>query len=136
MTNFLKKLELTTEGKQSLTNIDQLVRQTIKESKIQNGFVLVFCPHTTAAITINENADPNVQKDLNYAYNMTFPNRSEFVHMENNSDGHLKSSLTGTSEMIILSEGELILGIWQSIYFWDFDGPRKRNIIIKIVEDH
>ena len=136
MTNFLKKLELTTEGKQSLTNIDQLVRQTIKESKIQNGFVLVFCPHTTAAITINENADPNVQKDLNYAYNMTFPNRSEFVHMENNSDGHLKSSLTGTSEMVILSEGELILGIWQSIYFWDFDGPRKRNIIIKIVEDH
>lgn len=135
MANFLKKIELATKGKQSLTNIDQLIRQTIKESKIQDGFILLFCPHTTAAITINENADPDVQKDLNFAYNETFPNRSEFVHMENNSDGHLKSSLTGASEMIILSEGKLLLGMWQSIYFWDFDGPRVRNVIIKIIGD-
>lgn len=135
MANFFKKIELTTKEKQSLTNIDQLIRHTIKESKIQDGFVLLFCPHTTAAITINENADPDVQKDLNFAYNKTFPNRSEFVHMENNSDGHLKSSLTGASEMIILSEGELVLGTWQSVYFWDFDGPRRRNIMIRIMGD-
>ncbi|MER2175643.1 MAG: secondary thiamine-phosphate synthase enzyme YjbQ [Carnobacterium sp.] len=134
MTNNLYTFELSTEEKQSFINIDEYLQQALSRSGIKNGLMLVFCPHTTAAITINENADPDVKTDLSLGLNQTFPNKEEYVHMEGNSDGHMKSSVLGASETLIISKGRLILGTWQSLYFCEFDGPRERNFMVKIIE--
>ncbi|WP_316640326.1 secondary thiamine-phosphate synthase enzyme YjbQ [Salinicoccus roseus] len=90
--------------------------------------------YTTAGITINENADPDVTRDLVYGMNMTFDNKKEYRHAEGNSDSHMKSSLTGASETLIIDGGEVIYGTWQSTYFAEFDGPRDRKVHIKVIE--
>ena len=96
----------------------------------------VYTPHTTAAITINENADPDVQHDLEYKLKDMIPkDEAPYRHAEGNSDSHMKSSLFSPSLTIIYEEGKLILGIWQGIYFCEFDGPRTRNYYVKIIED-
>jgi len=134
MTHNLYSFELSTSQKQTLINIDDYLQQALCKGGVKNGLMLVFCPHTTAAITINENADPDVKKDLKLGLDETFPNKEEYVHMEGNSDGHMKSSVIGASETIIISKGKLILGTWQSVYFCEFDGPRKRIFFVKIIE--
>lgn len=134
MTSNLYSFELLTEEKQTFVNIDEYLQQVLCKSGVKNGLMLVFCPHTTAGITINENADPDVKKDLSLGLDQTFPNKKEYVHMEGNSDGHMKSSVIGASETLIVSKGQLILGIWQSVYFCEFDGPRKRTFFVKIIE--
>ncbi|MDN5372016.1 MAG: hypothetical protein PWR19_1062 [Carnobacterium sp.] len=134
MTSNLYSFELLTEEKQTFVNIDEYLQQVLCKSGVKNGLMLVFCPHTTAGITINENADPNVKKDLSLGLDQTFPNKKEYVHMEGNSDGHMKSSVIGASETLIVSKGQLILGTWQSVYFCEFDGPRKRTFFVKIIE--
>lgn len=134
MTNNLYTFELSTEEKQSFINIDEYLQQALSRSGIKNGLMLVFCPHTTAAITINENADPDVKTDLSLGLNQTYPNKEEYIHMEGNSDGHMKSSVLGASETLIISKGRLVLGTWQSLYFCEFDGPRERNFMVKIIE--
>ena len=93
MTNNLYTFELSTEEKQLFINIDEYLQQALSRSGIKNGLMLVFCPHTTAAITINENADPDVKTDLSLGLNQTYPNKEEYIHMEGNSDGHMKSSV-------------------------------------------
>lgn len=133
MTSNLYSFELLTEEKQTFVNIDEYLQQVLCKSGVKNGLMLVFCPHTTAGITINENADPNVKKDLSLGLDQTFPNKKEYVHMEGNSDGHMKSSVIGASETLIVSKGQLILGTWQSVYFCEFDGPRKRTFFVKII---
>lgn len=133
MANNLFKFQIKTHQKQSFTNLDHYLNEAIRDSNVQDGIVLVYCPHTTAAITINENADPDVKVDLKLGLNETFPNRADYVHMEGNSDGHMKSSVVGASEMLILANGELILGTWQSVYFAEFDGPRQRTFYVKII---
>lgn len=107
---------------------------SISESGVQEGIMVVYCPHTTGAITINENADPDVKTDLKLGLNATFPNKEEYVHMEGNSDGHMKSSVVGASETLIISDGSLIVGTWQSVYFCEFDGPRTRTVHVKLIE--
>lgn len=134
MTSNLYSFELLTEEKQTFVNIDEYLQQVLCKSGVKNGLMLVFCPHTTAGITINENADPDVKKDLSLGLYQTFPNKKEYVHMEGNSDGHMKSSVIGASETLIVSKGQLILGTWQSVYFCEFDGPRKRTFFVKIIE--
>lgn len=134
MTSNLYSFELLTEEKQAFVNIDEYLQQVLCKSGVKNGLMLVFCPHTTAGITINENADPDVKKDLSLGLDQTFPNKKEYVHMEGNSDGHMKSSVIGASETLIVSKGRLILGTWQSVYFCEFDGPRKRTFFVKIIE--
>lgn len=134
MTSNLYSFELLTEEKQTFVNIDEYLQQVLCKSGVKNGLMLVFCPHTTAGITINENADPDVKKDLSLGLDQTFPNKKEHVHMEGNSDGHMKSSVIGASETLIVSKGQLILGTWQSVYFCEFDGPRKRTFFVKIIE--
>lgn len=134
MTSNLYSFELLTEEKQTFVNIDEYLQQVLCKSGVKNGLMLVFCPHTTAGITINENADPDVKKDLSLGLDQTFPNKKEYVHMEGNSDGHMKSSVIGASETLIVSKGRLILGTWQSVYFCEFDGPRKRTFFVKIIE--
>lgn len=134
MTSNLYLFDITTEKKQAFLTIDDYLQQALYRSGVKNGIMLVFCPHTTAGITINENADPDVKKDLSLGLDQTFPNKEEYVHMEGNSDGHMKSSVIGASETLIISKGRLILGTWQSLYFCEFDGPRERQFFVKIIE--
>lgn len=134
MSKKLHKFSIHTNEKQSFTNVDQYLGEALAESNVQDGIMLIFCPHTTGAITINENADPDVKTDLKLGLDETFPNKQEYIHMEGNSDGHMKSSVVGASETLIISEGQLVLGTWQSVYFCEFDGPRTRNFYVKIVE--
>ena len=129
----LKKYNIKTD-KEGLYNITSYVRQTLNESGVESGIVVIFCPHTTAAITINENADPDVVTDLLYALDATFPDRYQFKHAEGNSAAHLKSSVIGNSATVIIEDGRLLLGTWQGIYFTEFDGPRTRNFFVKIVK--
>ena len=116
-------------------NITAQVKQDVRESGISEGLCTVFCPHTTAAITINENADPDVQRDLKLALGDIFGryDRPDFHHAEGNSHAHLKSSVVGAAETIPISGGQLALGIWQGIYFCEFDGPRNRRFHVQIV---
>ncbi|MCR5539843.1 MAG: secondary thiamine-phosphate synthase enzyme YjbQ [Ruminococcus sp.] len=130
----LKKYNIKTD-KEGLYNITSYVRQTLNESGVESGIAVIFCPHTTAAITINENADPDVQTDLLFALDKTYPDRPQFRHMEGNSAAHLKSSCVGASETVIIEDGTLLLGTWQGIYFAEFDGPRTRSFYVKIVKD-
>jgi secondary thiamine-phosphate synthase enzyme len=103
-----------------------------ESSTSQNGNVLIFCPHTTAAITINENADPDVQHDVLEGLNRAFPQLPEYRHAEGNSPAHLKSSCIGCSETVLIQNGSLVLGTWQAVYFCEFDGPRNRTFFVQV----
>ena len=128
---FLKEYSLQTPS-QAFVNVTQKVKQAIRESGITDGTCIVYTPHTTSGITINENADPDVVRDLLFALDKTFPDRPEFRHMEGNSAAHLKSSCVGTSVTLIVHGGEPVLGIWQGIYFCEFDGSRSRHFYVSV----
>jgi len=115
-------------------DITAQVREAVAKSKIDSGVAVVFCPHTTAGITINENADPDVIPDLLLGLNKVFPDRPEFRHAEGNSAAHLKASSIGSSETIIIEDGRLLLGTWQGIYFCEFDPPRNRRFYVKVCQ--
>ncbi|GAB2479341.1 secondary thiamine-phosphate synthase enzyme YjbQ [Alkalibacterium psychrotolerans] len=132
--SMLKEFKVETDSKQAFILLDTYLNDILKESGVREGIMVVFIPHTTAGVTINENADPDVKKDLKKALDDTFPNHDYFVHAEGNSDGHMKSSLVGASETILIQDGKLVLGTWQSIYFTEFDGPRTRKVFVKIIE--
>ena len=127
-------IEIKTNNKQKFYNITHKINSLIKEKNIKNGIATVFVPHTTAGITISENADPDVLTDLYYTFDKIYPNRPEYKHIEGNSDAHAKSIAVGPSLTCIINNGSLALGIWQSIYFCEFDGPRTRKIYIKFIE--
>lgn len=118
--------------KQGMYDITPKVREAIKKSGAGAGLCVVYCPHTTAAITINENADPDVVRDLLFGLDKTFPDRPEFRHSEGNSAAHLKSSCIGASVTLIVENGEPVLGTWQAVYFCEFDGPRRRTFHVKV----
>jgi len=118
---------------ENLYDITAQVRDAITRSGVERGIALVYCPHTTAAITINENADPDVVHDFLLGMRDAFPDRRAFRHGEGNSDAHLKSSAVGTSETIIIEDGRPVLGTWQGIYFCEFDPPRSRKFFVKVV---
>ena len=118
----------------SWTDVTARVRDALRESVVRSGLCVVYCPHTTAGITINENADPDVVRDLIFALEKTYPDRAEFRHSEGNSASHLKASVIGSSATIIVREGRLLLGTWQGIYFCEFDGPRTRRFYVEIME--
>lgn len=119
--------------RQNFYNITSNVERAIKESGVTDGICIVFCPHTTAGVTINENADPDVVRDLLFALDKTYPDREEFRHAEGNSSAHLKASVMGSSITVIVEKGKLILGTWQGIYFCEFDGPRIRKYYVKVM---
>lgn len=120
--------------KEGLYDITKEVMQAVQNNNLQNGLCIIYCPHTTAAITINENADPDVKHDLLIGLEKAFPDRNEFKHMEGNSSAHLKVSCLGASETVIVENGRLVLGTWQGIYFCEFDGPRTRTFWIKLIK--
>ena len=112
--------------------VSAAVAKFCEETGRTEALCLVFCPHTTAAVTVNENADPDVQHDLLIALEKAFPDRPEFLHGEGNSAAHAKSSCIGVSEQLIVKGGSLLLGTWQGIYFCEFDGPRRRRFFVQV----
>jgi len=114
-------------------NVTSQVRDAVAKSGVANGLAVVYCPHTTAGITINENADPDVIHDLLIGLNKAFPDRSEFRHAEGNSAAHLKASAVGSSVTVIIENGKLLLGTWQSVFFCEFDPPRTRKFYVKVM---
>lgn len=131
----MKTKEFTLEtAREGFYNVTKAVRDTIRESKVENGLCVIYCPHTTAGITINENADPDVVTDMLLGLREAYPDRPQFRHSEGNSAAHLKSSAVGVSKTVIIEDGAPLLGIWQGIYFCEFDGPRKRKFYVKVIE--
>ena len=124
---------ISTKSRNQMIDITSQVDSLVSKSGVTDGDVIVYCPHTTAAITINENADPSVPHDLLLTLEQLLPrHRSGYRHSEGNSDSHCKSSLIGCSEQILIKGGALQLGTWQGIFFCEFDGPRSRKVIVQI----
>ena len=131
----LYKHSLSINKAQTMVDITEIIKEDIKDSKVKDGIVVVYCPHTTAGITINENADPDVVKDLIYGFEKAYPTSDiKYKHFEGNSHAHMKSSTMGASQTLIIDDEKLILGTWQDIYFCEFDGPRNRSFYVKIIE--
>ncbi|TGG87478.1 secondary thiamine-phosphate synthase enzyme YjbQ [Geotoga petraea] len=129
------KKSIKTNSRNELLDITREIQGEISKENIQSGTVVVFVPHTTAAVTINENADPDVKKDILKFMQDKVPNNYGFDHIEGNSDSHIKSSVFGPSITLIIENGKLLLGTWQSVYFCEFDGPRNRKYFVKITQD-
>ncbi|HEX9933629.1 MAG TPA: secondary thiamine-phosphate synthase enzyme YjbQ, partial [bacterium] len=127
----LKEIFINTRSRIELINVDKEVTSAVSECGIQNGLCHLWVPHTTAAITINENADPSVVRDILTSTSKLIPQHDRYLHAEGNSDAHIKSSLFGPSLTLIVAGGKLCLGTWQSVYFCEFDGPRRRILWIK-----
>ncbi len=124
---------ISTKQRNQMIDITSQVRSFVSQSGITNGDAIVYCPHTTAAITINENADPSVPHDILLTLEELLPHhRPGYQHSEGNSDAHCKSSLIGCSEQILIKDKSLDLGTWQGIFFCEFDGPRSRKVIIQV----
>ena len=130
----LIKLDVTTEKHTEMKDITRLIQKAVTDSGVTEGVCIVFVPHTTAAVTINENADPDVVRDFTMEINKIVPWEDGYHHMEGNSAAHLKSSLIGFSEQLLMANGRLVLGTWQGIYFCEFDGPRRRKVYVKVME--
>ena len=128
----MDSFDIRTRKRSEFVEITDRVREIVQRKNLQQGICLVYCPHTTAAITINENADPDVGHDMLLWLDRTIPrHQPDFRHGEGNSDSHIKSSLVGASAHVIVEHGELVLGRWQGIYFCEFDGPRTRTVHVQ-----
>ena len=130
----MKPVKLETNKHSEMKDITRQVQQVVTGSGVKEGICTVFIPHTTAAVTINENADPDVVRDFTMEIGKIVPWEDGYHHFEGNSAAHLKSSMIGFSEQIIIEDGRLVLGTWQGIYFCEYDGPRSRKVIVKIIE--
>ncbi|PXV62713.1 secondary thiamine-phosphate synthase enzyme [Halanaerobium congolense] len=131
----LKKLSIKTNNKVELIDVTTQIQNAIKETELESGLLQIHIPHTTAAVTINENADPDVKSDIKKEINKIIPFDDNYAHLEGNSAAHIKSSLFGVDQNIIIENKKLLLGTWQGIYFCEFDGPRTRKIYLKITKD-
>ena len=128
-------ISVKSRSKTELIDITSKVNKAVGESNVNKGFCFLFVPHTTAAITINESADPAVKSDILMVLNQIIPWKADYQHMEGNSPAHVKATLVGTSEMIAIEDGELVLGTWQGIFFCEFDGPRTRKVHIHFLKE-
>jgi secondary thiamine-phosphate synthase enzyme len=135
MTNFpLFTQSLQTQSRSQMLEVTDWVQRLVSQNNVESGLAIVCVPHTTAAITINENADPDVKHDMLQKLETLIPHReSYYQHAEGNSDSHVKTSLVGNSVTVLIDRGKLVLGTWQGIQFCEFDGPRTRNYLVKIV---
>jgi len=129
------EITLKTTGRNQFIDITRQVESIVLQSGVKSGICVIYAPHTTAGITINENADPTVRKDIINALEKLVPWREPFYeHAEGNSAAHIKSSLIGCNQTVIVQNGKLLLGTWQGIYFCEFDGPRTRRVFVKVIE--
>jgi secondary thiamine-phosphate synthase enzyme len=131
----IKSINVKTRTRTEFVNITSDVQKIVKESGVRNGTCYVYVPHTTAGVTINEGADPSVVRDMQVFLNKLIPHSGDYMHMEGNSDAHIKTSLVGASQVIIIDDGKLLLGTWQAIFFCEFDGARSRKVNVKIVKE-
>jgi secondary thiamine-phosphate synthase enzyme len=127
-------LSIKTNNQVELIDITSKVQKAVKESCLENGLVQIHIPHTTAAVTLNENADPDVKSDIKKEINKIIPFDDNYAHLEGNSAAHIKSSLFGVDQSIMVEDRKLLLGTWQALYFCEFDGPRSRNIYLKFIQ--
>ena len=127
-------LPVKTTSHTQMLDITRQIQDAVTESGVKSGICTIFIPHTTAAVTINENADPDVVRDFTMEINKIVPWEDGYHHMEGNSAAHLKSSMIGFCQQVIIEDGRLVLGVWQGIYFCEYDGPRNRKVIVKISE--
>ena len=129
----IKTLNIKSRSKTEFIDITDDIQIVIKESGVNDGICHIYVPHTTAGITINEGADPSVKRDILTSINRLVPFEGDYQHMEGNSAAHIKSSLVGVYQSVLVEDGKPLLGTWQSVYFCEFDGPRHRRVIVKIV---
>lgn len=129
----VKYINVKSKSRIEFIDITEQVQDVVKESGIAKGVCFLFVPHTTAGITINEGADPSVQRDILNSLNRLIPHELNYFHREGNADAHIKSTLVGTSVHVIVEEGKLLLGTWQSVFFCEFDGPRHRRVAVKFL---
>ena len=132
----IRTLNIKTRSRLEFQNITRAVQEVVDASRIENGVCYVFVPHTTAAVTLNEQADPSVVQDIADWLDATVPQHSNYHHSEGNSPAHIKASLFGSSETVLVDDGRLVLGTWQGIFFCEFDGPRNRSVLVKILPDN
>lgn len=135
MTVHHETLDITTKTKHSTTDVTSRIRAAVTRAKVKDGLCVVAVLHTTAGVFVNENADPDVQRDLLSHLGKLVPRDEEFRHAEGNSDAHIKSVLTGNDVTIPIKDGELVLGQWQGVYFADYDGPRERHATVTVIGD-
>lgn len=131
----MEKITIKTNSRIELLDITDKIQNTVAKSKVKDGICFIFCPHTTAGLTINENADPSVQRDIVQMLNKLVPASAGYAHSEGNSDSHIKSSLLGQSLNIFIEDDRLALGAWQGIYFYEGDGPRTREVWVKVMSN-
>jgi secondary thiamine-phosphate synthase enzyme len=131
----IHKIGVTTKSRVEFQDITRQVRDVVRSSGMEGGVCYVFVPHTTAAVTVNEHADPSVVEDIIAQLDVMVPRHSKYRHMEGNSPAHIKASLLGSTETLLVEGGELVLGTWQGVFFCEFDGPRSRKVFIKVVPD-
>ena len=129
-------IEVATRSRTQFLEITDRIRDLVGKARFLNGAVMLYIPHTTAGCTINENADPDVVRDMTMFIDKLVPNAPEFRHAEGNSDSHLKASFFGSSLFVPVENGKLALGRWQGVYFCEFDGPRKRQAIVTMLAAH
>lgn len=127
--------QLKTTKPQEFIDITDIVYTDVRNSNVKDGIVVIYVPHTTAGVTINENADPDVVRDIISTLDKVYPVKGDYRHLEGNSHAHIKASLMGASCTVIIKDGKLLLGTWQGIYFCEFDGPRVREFYVKIIKD-
>ncbi|MFZ3122009.1 MAG: secondary thiamine-phosphate synthase enzyme YjbQ [Thermodesulfovibrionales bacterium] len=131
----LRYINVRSSQRSEFIDITEKINEVIKEAGILSGICYVYIPHTTAAVTINEGADPSVHRDIQNALTRLVPQEMNYSHREGNADAHIKSSIIGTSQLVIIDEGRLVLGTWQAVYFCEFDGPRHRRATLKLIAD-
>ena len=131
----IQKIGVATKSRVEFQDITRQVRDVVRSSGVEGGVCYVFVPHTTAAVTVNEHADPSVVEDIIAQLDVMVPQHSRYRHMEGSSPAHIKASLMGSTETLLVDGGELVLGTWQGVFFCEFDGPRNRNVFIKVVPD-
>ena len=128
----IEEIPVKSRSRIEFINLDGIIRDFLNRTGQKEGILTIFVPHTTAGVTINENADPSVVRDIIKTTEKLVPYRGDYTHFEGNSDAHIKASLFGHSETIIISGGKPLLGTWQSVYFCEFDGPRSRRVILSL----
>jgi secondary thiamine-phosphate synthase enzyme len=131
----VQTFQVKTSIQSEFIDITRSVQEAVKKTGVKDGICIIFIPHTTAAVTINENADPSVVQDILMELNKMVPFKDPYRHMEGNSPAHIKASLLGCSEMVIVESGKLVLGTWQGIFFCEFDGPRNREVHVKVISN-
>jgi secondary thiamine-phosphate synthase enzyme len=129
----LYPIEITTQSRTELADITEEVRKAIKKSGVRSGTCIIYVPHTTAAVTINENYDPSVCEDIVTVLNRMVPHSAHYSHTEGNADAHIKAAIIGSSRTVFFEEGKILFGTWQGIFFCEFDGPRRRRVLVKIL---